>query len=141
SGFGPSSSTRSLRTSKTFESMTPSHHLYQHRTALPAADAFGGDAASVAKPLHGVDEVQHDAVARSADGMAEADRAAIDVESGTVDRAGRTVEAEHLATEFFILPRGEAAEHLGGERFVELPSLDVMERELVALQQLGRRQH
>ena len=47
-----------------------SHRLDQHRAALPAADAFGGDAAFQAHPLHGVDEVQHDAVAAGADRMA-----------------------------------------------------------------------
>src|SRR3954453_16029014 len=100
--------------------MTPSHHLDQHGTALPAADAFGGDTAPGAEPLHGVDEVQHDSVARGADGMTEADRAAIDVELGAINSAGRFVEAEHLAAELLILPRGEAAEHLGGKRLVEL---------------------
>ena len=63
-------------------------HLYrfnQHGTALPAADTFGGDAALGAEPLHRVDEMQHDAIAAAADGMTEADGAAIDIELGTVD--------------------------------------------------------
>src|ERR1700724_463810 len=54
----------------------PSHRLDQHGAALAAADAFGGDAALLAEPLHGIDEMQHDAVAAGADRMAGADRAA-----------------------------------------------------------------
>src|SRR6266540_3996100 len=47
------------------------HRLEQHGAALAAADAFGGDALAHAEPLHRVDEMQHDAVAARADGMAE----------------------------------------------------------------------
>src|SRR5438034_440643 len=81
-------------------------------TDQPAADAFGGDAAPRAEPLHGVDEVQHDAVAGGADGMAEADRATIDIELGVVDLSGGAVEAQNLAAKLFVVPGGEAAEHL-----------------------------
>ena len=56
------------------------HRLDQHGAALAAADAFGGDALPDAEPLHGVDEMQHDAVAARAHRMAERDRAAIDVQ-------------------------------------------------------------
>ena len=58
----------------------PLHRLDQHGAALPAADAFGGDALLDAEPLHRVDEMQHDPVAAGADRMAEADGAAVDVE-------------------------------------------------------------
>src|SRR5262249_8556079 len=39
------------------------HGLDQHGAALPAADAFGGDALLDAEAFHGVDQMQHDAVA------------------------------------------------------------------------------
>src|SRR6516225_5716342 len=75
------------------------HRLYQHRAAQPAADAFGGDAAPRAEPLHRIDEVQHDAVAAGADGMAKRDGAAIDIELGAIDFAGRSIEAQNLLAE------------------------------------------
>src|SRR5215471_21254328 len=105
------------------------HGLDQHGTALAAADAFGGDALLDAEALHGVDEMQHDAVAARAHGMAEADGAAIDVELVALDAAGRAIKSEHLAAERVVLPGGEAAEHLRGEGFVELPQPDVGERQ------------
>ena len=107
-----------------FESMiTPSLSAWPR----PAADAFGGDAAFGAQAFHGVDEMQHDAVAAAADGMAEADRAAIDIEFGPVDLAGGTVKAEDFAAEFVVVPGGKAAQHLGGERLVQFPGLDIPE--------------
>ena len=54
-------------------------------------------------------------------------------------RAGRAVEAEHLAAERLVLPGGEAGQHLRGERLVELPQPDVAEREPVPAQDRGRR--
>src|SRR5262249_35434875 len=103
------------------------HGLDQHGAALAAADAFGGNALLDAEPLHGVDEMQHDAVAARAHGMAEADGAAVDVEPVAVDAAGRALKAEHLAAERVVLPGGETGEHLRGECFVELPQPDVGE--------------
>src|SRR3954469_9627107 len=93
-----------------------SHHLYQHRAALPAADTFGGDAAPRAQSLHGIDEVQHDTVAAAAHGMAEADRAATDVPRGLVEFAGGAVEAKNLLAEFLIVPGGKTAQHLRRKR-------------------------
>src|SRR5499433_2115584 len=115
--------------------------LDQHGAALAAADAFGGDALLDAEAFHGVDEMQHDAVAARAHGMAEADRAAVDVELVAFDAAGRTIKAEHLAAERVVLPGGEAGEHLRGEGFVELPQADVAERERMPAQERGRAQH
>src|SRR5580693_8019615 len=43
------------------------HHLDQHGAALPAADAFGGDPAFHAEPLHRVDQMKDDPVAAGAD--------------------------------------------------------------------------
>src|ERR1700730_6537214 len=59
--------------------VTALHRLDQHGAALAAADAFGGDALLDAVAFHGVDEMQHDAVAARAHGMAEADGASIHV--------------------------------------------------------------
>src|SRR5215467_11860293 len=61
------------------------HGLDQHGAALAAADAFGGDALLDAAALHGVDEMQHDAVAARAHGMAQADCTSIDVELVALD--------------------------------------------------------
>src|SRR5580704_5897459 len=38
--------------------MRASYHFDQHGAALAAADTFGGDAALVAEPLHGIDQMQ-----------------------------------------------------------------------------------
>ena len=54
---------------------------------------------------------------------------------------GGAVEAEDLAAELVVVPGREATQHLGGERFVQFPGLDVLQRQLVALQEFGRRQH
>src|SRR5262245_43573390 len=115
--------------------------LDQHGAALAAADAFGGDALLDAEPLHGVDAMQHDAVAARAHGMAEADCTSVHVKFVTIDTAGRTVKAEHLAAERVVLPGGETGEHLCGEGFVELPQPDVGERERMPAQERGRAQH
>src|SRR5262249_58284082 len=99
------------------------------------------DALPDAEALHGVDEMQHDAVAARAHGMAEADGAAVDVELVAVDAAGRAVKAERLAAERVVLPGGEAGEHLRREGFVELPQPDVGERERVAAPDRRRPHH
>src|SRR5262245_35389185 len=117
------------------------HGLDQHGAALAAADAFGGDALLDAEALHGVDEMQHDAVAARAHGMAETDCTSVHVKFVTIDTAGRTVKAEHLAAERVVLPGGETGEHLRREGFVELPQPDVGERERMPAQERGRAQH
>src|SRR5580700_1422820 len=111
-----------------------SHRFDQHGAALPAADTFGGDAALLAEPLHGVDQMQHDAIAAGADRMADANRATVDIEPVGRDFSRGTRQPERLAAEFGIVPGGEAAEHLRGEGFVQFPQLDVAERELVSFQ-------
>src|SRR3984957_10368282 len=115
-----------------------SHRFDQHGPALPTAYAFGGDAALITEPLHGIDEMQHDAIAAGADRMADADRAAIDIEPVARDFSRRAGKAERRAAELVIVPCGETAEHLRGERFVELPQFDIAERELMPFQDRGR---
>src|SRR6202050_3296804 len=53
-----------------------SHRFDQHGAALAAADAFGGDAALIAEPFHGIDQMQHDAIAAGAHPMGDAKRRA-----------------------------------------------------------------
>src|SRR6266436_3145959 len=123
------------------ESMTSLYRLDQHGAALPAADTFGGDAALGAQPLHRVDEMQHDAIAAAANGMPEADRAAVDIQFCLVDLPGGAFKPKNLAAELFVVPGGKASQHLRRERLVQFPGLDVPERQFVALQEFGRRQH
>src|SRR5580700_1337911 len=106
----------------------PSHRFDQHGAALAAADAFGGDAALVAEPLHGIDQMQHDAVAAGADRMADADRTAVDIEPVARDLSRSTWEPERLAAEFGIVQGGETAEHLRGESLIQFPQFDIAER-------------
>src|ERR1700730_7183675 len=85
--------------------------------------------------------MQHDAIAAAAYGMPEADRAAIDVEPGRIDLPGRAVEPQNLTAEFFFVPGGQAPQHWRRDRLVQFPRLDIPERQFVALQEFGRRQH
>ena len=73
--------------------------------------------------------------------MAERDGAAVHVELCALELAHRAVEAELLAAVLVLLPRSEAAEHLGRERFVDLPGIEVVELEAVALEYRCRRVH
>src|SRR6516164_6511626 len=65
--------------------ITALHRLDQHGAALAAADAFGGDALLDAVAFHRVDEMQHDAVAARAHGMAKPDGAAVHVKFVAID--------------------------------------------------------
>src|SRR5207247_11010493 len=86
----------------------PLHSLDQHGAALPAADAFGGNALLDSQPLHRIDEMQHDTVAAGADGMAEPDRAPVHIELVARDDPRRAGKAQHLAADGVILPGGKA---------------------------------
>ena len=48
-------------------------------------------------------------------------------------RPERAIEAELLLAVLLVLPRGEAAEHLRGEGLVDLPVVEVVQAEAVAL--------
>src|ERR1700688_1683214 len=90
---GPSSRSRLPRMAKIGFAgvevfMPPLHRFDQHGAALPATDAFGGDAALIAEPLHGIDQMQNDPVAAGADRMSESDGAAVDIELAAIDGAG-----------------------------------------------------
>ena len=83
--------------------------------AFAAADAEGGDAALRVALLHCVEEGDEDAGAGSADGVAEGDGAAVDVDAGGV-------EAEEL-----VVDDGD-----DGEGFVDLVEIDLVLAELGA---------
>src|SRR5438552_16928590 len=100
--------------------------LHQHRAALSTADAEGCDAAAPAGSLEHLQHVQHEARARGADGVADRDRAAVDVELAAVELAESAVEPEVRAAIILALPRREACEHLAGERLVDLDRVDVV---------------
>src|ERR1035437_5857486 len=76
-----------------------------------------------------------------ADRMAKPDRAAVDIELVVVEHAGGSVEVQHLAAEFVVLPGRNATEHLGSKGFVQLPEVNVVEGELLTAQDRGRAQH
>ncbi len=80
--------------------------------ALAAADAEGGKAAFGAAEFHGVEQGYEDARAAGADGVAEGDGAAVDVDF-FLDEA-----------EFFA-----DGQELGGEGFVGFDEVDVVEGE------------
>ena len=122
--------------------MTPSHHLDQHRAALPAADAFGGDAAPGAEPLHRIDEMQHDAVAAAADGMTEADRAAIDIELGAVDLRRRRRRGPESRGRISRRSRRRGSPAPAWQRPRSIPRSRCRASDsLLRFRQFGRRQH
>src|SRR5437899_7627410 len=86
-------------------------------------------------------QMQHDAGARGSHRVAERNSAAVDVELSAVELAHRTVQAQFLAAVLVLLPRSEAAEHLRRERFVDLPGIEVVELQSVALEYRCRRMH
>src|SRR5581483_1540829 len=119
----------------------PLDRFDQHRAAQAAADADRGHAALFAGALQRLQQVQHDARAGRADRMAECDRAAIHVQPALIELAQRAVEPELFAAVLLILPRGEAAKHLRRKGFVDLPVVEIIEAEAVALEDRGRRVH
>src|SRR5438132_5410926 len=115
--------------------------LDQHGAALPSADAERRDAAAPAGALEDLQHVQHEARARGADGMADRDRAAVDVELAAVELAERAVEPEVRAAIVLALPRRETGEHLPREGLVDLHRIDVAPGEAVALHERRDRMH
>src|SRR5260221_8674197 len=92
----------------------------QHRPALSTPDAKRSDPALPARAFEHLQHMQHHARARSADGMADGDRAAVDVQLRAVDLAESALEAEMLLAVRVAFPRGEAAQHLRAEGLVDL---------------------
>src|SRR5262249_56521379 len=93
--------------------------LVQARAALATADAHGDDAPLGLAAMAFLQDVAGEPRTGHAEGMADRDRAAIDVVLGGID-------AELVA----------AIEALAGEGFVQLPDVDVVDLEPVTLQQL-----
>src|SRR6185503_3912281 len=102
----------------------PLQRFEQHRAAQPAADADRRQAALRVIPFQHFQQVQHDARARSAHRVAERNGAAVHVQSFLVYFAQGSIKAKLFAAVLLVLPRREAAEHLGGERLVDLPVVD-----------------
>ena len=74
-------------------------------------------------------ERRDDARAGRRERVADRDRAALDVQLRTVDRAERLGEAEPFAAELLRLPGLQRAEHLRGKSLVDLVEIEVLERE------------
>ena len=81
--------------------------------------------------------MQNDARAGGADRVAEGDGAAVDIQLFFVQRAEGTVQAELFTAILLIFPRREAAEHLRREGLVDLPVIQIVEAEAVALEDRG----
>src|SRR5882672_5045511 len=86
-------------------------------------------------------QMQHDARTRGAHRVAERNGAAVDVELFAIELAQRTVQTQLLAAVLVLFPRSEAAEHLRRERFVDLPGIEVVELQSVALEYRRRRMY
>src|SRR6478672_5291310 len=98
--------------------------LEQAGAALAAADAHGHDAPLGLAARTFLEDVASETRAGHAEGMADRDRAAVDVVLGGID-------AELVAR----------VEALAGKGLVELPNIDVVDLQAGALQQLRDREH
>src|SRR5262245_6130572 len=117
------------------------HALDQHCPALAATDADGRHPALSTGALEHVEQVQDDARARCADRMTEGNRASVDVEPGAIERPERVVETELLAAVVVALPCPQAGDYLRGKRLVDLPGIEITERESVTLHDRCGRVH
>src|SRR5436305_6131927 len=70
-------------------------------------------------------EIGDDPSAGGAEWVSRAERAAVDVELGSVDGTERLVETEPLLAEDGVLPRAERAQDLRRERLVDLVEVEV----------------
>src|SRR5690554_1332533 len=97
------------------------HGFNQHGAGLTAADTFGGDPALNAFTVHGVHQVQNNAVTAGAHRVPKAHGAAIDIELFAVDATKRRIQTQRVAAKISALPSCKTSQHLGGEGFVKLP--------------------
>src|SRR3954447_25839516 len=103
--------------------------------ALAARRADAHDAAPAAALVQRLGEAADDAPARGGERVAGGEGAAVDVELVDIDLAERLVAAEALAAEHRVGPRLERAEHLRGERLVDLVEVELRQA------QPGAREH
>src|SRR6185312_5067808 len=122
-------------------SFLPLNRLDQHRPALTATDALGCDARCEAQPMHGIDEMQYDAVATGADWVTNPNGATVNIESLVRDAAGNARKAKCVAAKFLVLPGREATENLCGERLIQFPQIDITKRVFVPFQDFGRAEY
>src|SRR5688572_16360405 len=85
--------------------------------------------------------MENDARPRGAHRMAEGNGAAIHIEFLLIQGTQSTIEAELFPAVFLVLPRRQAAQHLRRESLVDLPVVEVVEAEAVALEDRRRRMH
>src|SRR6185295_2859554 len=111
-----------------------SKRFHEHRAAEAAADADAGDAALRVVALQRLKEVQDDARARGAHRMAERNRSPIHIELFLIQRTKCTIEPQFLAAVFLVAPGCKAADDLRGKGLVDLPVVEVVQAEAVALQ-------
>src|SRR5437764_2296523 len=104
-----------------------SYVLDQHRAALPAADADRCDAAFAAGAFEHVQQMQHEARARCAHGMAHRDGAAVDVQLRFVEHTERARQPELASAELIARPCAQAGDHLRSERLVDFPGVEIVE--------------
>ena len=86
-------------------------------------------------------QVEHDARARGADRVAQRDGAAVDVQFLHVQLTHGVIEAEFVAAIGIACPCRNATEQLCGKGLVDLPGIEVVQCEIVALQYGGRGVH
>src|SRR5690606_4124727 len=105
--------------------------------AAGCADADEGAAAALF--LQQLGSGGNDAGASGGEGVAEGQGAAHHVEPGAIDAAQRRLQAQLVPAELRILPGLERAQHLRREGLVDLVEIEVLQRQVVALEQLRHR--
>src|SRR5690606_31464549 len=113
----------------------------QHGAGLTTANTFCGYATFNTGALQGVDQVQHNPVATGPDRMAEADCTAVDVQAVAVECAPRGLAPEGGAAEVGVVEGRQAGQDLRRKGFVEFPQVDVIQRQLMAREQVRDAEH
>src|SRR5690606_6637685 len=106
-----------------------------HAHAAGGADRHQGAAAAALGQLlgGGGDHARAGGGERMAGGQRGADR----VDLLRVDPAQRRIQAQAVAAVVLALPRAQGAQHLGGEGFMDLVDVEILQGEVVALEHLG----
>ena len=79
--------------------------------------------------------MQNDAVPACADGVAEADRPAVNIELIPVNFAERLFKTKNIFAEVFVLPGGQTGQNLSGKGLVDFPQIDIFQAQLVFLEE------
>src|SRR5439155_8087703 len=105
--------------------------------ALAAGGADGDQAAAGAAFVEEFGEGGDEAAAGGGEGVAGGEGGAVDVELGAVDRAERGVQAQAFLGVGRVFPGFEGGQDLGGERFVDLVEVEVLEGQAGAGEHAG----